>query len=173
MLFSEVALAQDLLGSAELEMKHADGSTKLESVERTIKEPEYPPILHSSLPAGSSGVAPTCSAPIPAPHPVGTSIPATHPSPDGALTCSAAISVPQSGQLVAATNSSLSKASATQTPIEMAPASQLLSHFANKPKQPQMVQRVQPLQLQQNASLATNKNPPNKQLPKRDSNLGP
>jgi len=55
-------------------------------------------------------------------------------------------------------------------PMEMAPypASQLLSHFtSNKPKQPQMVQLVQPLQLQQNASLATNKVPPNKPLPNK------
>lgn len=50
-------------------------------------------------------------------------------------------------------------------PMEMPPypASQLLSHFtSNKPKQPQIVQLVQPLQLQQNVALAINKVQPNK-----------
>jgi len=154
--------AQDLLGSVGLELNHADEGTKLESVKPTFKEPENHSILSSFSPAGSPGVAPTSSAPIPAPH---------------------------SGQPVADTNSITPSSLTTvvapvaqilpehQQPIEMVnfPASQPLSHFANNNpnKQPQMVQLVQALRLPQNASLATNKVSPNKPLPNKPVAIAP
>jgi len=124
-----------LLGIDGLDLKHVDGAIKLESVEPNIREPDNPSILPSPLSTGSTGVAPTCSASIPAADSVEASNPATHPSRGVSLNCITPVPAPHSDQPVSATTSK-SAAKANKKAVR-----------------------------KQNSSLATNKVPPNKPLP--------
>ena len=130
-----------MLGIDGLDLKHVDGAIKLESVEPNIKEPNNPSILPSSLPTGSTGVAPTCSASIPAADSVEASNPATHPSRGVSLNCIAPIPAPHSDQPVSATTSK-SAAKANKKAVR-----------------------------KHNSSLATNKVPPKKPLPNLQSSF--
>jgi len=86
-----------LVGSAEPELKHADGDAKLKSVEPNNNDPENPPILLSS----------SCAPMIPEPH----------PSPDVALTCSTPLPAPHSCQPVTATTSATTKVCQCNKPL--------------------------------------------------------